>query len=231
MFSIYENLSEKMVPRALKRLVPYEKIIEDIKKNIKKDLSKSLDMQEFQKVQTYIAKFLKVYHSKVLPCFKLYPQIDPSYCTEATVQMLLDWWRYYHDQNAIRTITGSPGGDYQQEMTALENLSLGHLSPEYVDVPYNSDPSLYFNKVKKEINANQPFDYSYFGHSTACAGYSSLTLHWPRLPNIHIKRVYLYDPYPENQGDIYWSTYGTPWKYIHPLFGTLPLAAFVFLRR
>ncbi|MCK4784975.1 MAG: hypothetical protein KAV87_14580, partial [Desulfobacteraceae bacterium] len=70
MFSIYDNLSEKMVPKALKRFDPYEKIIKDIQDETGLDLSRSLYMEEFQRVQASIIGYIKLFYSKILPCFK-----------------------------------------------------------------------------------------------------------------------------------------------------------------
>ena len=225
-FSIYDNLSEKMVPEALRQFDPHEKIIRNIQDETGLDLSKPLHMEELQRVQSAIMVLVELFYSKILSCFNLYSQIDSNNCTEATVQMLLDWWRYDYNQNEIHTVMPANPSlvkDYQNEVTALMNLSLEQL---YAYSDFSPD----FSKVRREIDASRPFDHSYFGHSTACAGYRGIKLHVPSSGELSLESVYIYDPYPVNQGDIYWSTYGKPWeKWAVGLVS--PLQAFVYLTR
>ena len=54
-------------------------------------------------------------------------------------------------------------------------------------------------KAKDEIDANRPLKSGVPGHARACAGW------WSDGTNY----LYIYDPLPVNQGEIYWESWGS----------------------
>jgi len=228
-FSIYDNLSEEMVPETFKRFAVYEKIFKAFQDKTDLDLSKPLRMEEYQRAQAFIMGIIKLFYSKTLQGFPLYPQETNDYCTKATCQMLLDWWNYSYDQSDIAAAmvpnpACPPLDDYCLEVNGLMNLTNGQLHSE-------SDFTPSFNEVLSEINANRPFDYSFFGHSTACYGYRKLRISLYQTGGILNGDVYLHDPYPANQGAKRLKPYDEPWLWevTENLSWYLPLHAFVYL--
>ena len=113
--------------------------------------------------------------------------------------MILDFWRYYYAQNQVATAmgTGSGGTGWSGEVNGLTSLSCNHFTAQ-------QDMSPTFDKVKTEIEANRPFDYSYSYHAMACAGYKQQN--WYIVGTQPLRQVYLYDPSPVSTGTIRWET-------------------------
>jgi len=234
MLSFYDNISGRLVPKALKSFALYDILIEELQDRAGIDLFGLLDNDQFQVVQTSLTEMIRpFYKSKILTfcghgysheCFRLHSQSKKGYCVPATGQMILDFWRYYYSLNKIAKEMGTswiPGlntyvTSLNGEVNALESLTCDHFDSQ-------SDPNPTFNKVMQEINANRPFDYSYDHHAMACAGYRQATIQISGT--IPMQSVYLYDPWPINTGTIRWETYGTTSK----SFG--PVKWFIYLRR
>lgn len=209
--------------RSLKLFKKYENILTSLKRKRLK-IEKMLDFERFQAVQLAIKVLIPFYitrrlrfctHGSSHECFRMHGQEDGVWCVVATGQMILDFWRYYNTQNDIATAmgTGTGGTGWNGEVNGLNSLTCNHFTAQ-------SDMNPTFAKVRTEINANRPFDYSYSHHAMACAGYSRQIL--VPLGLNPVQSVYLYDPWPVNAGTIRWETWGA---------GNASVAGFVFLRR
>jgi hypothetical protein len=235
MSSLYDSISGRSLPKALKNFSLYDKLISKLMGRAGADLHGLIDGDHFQVVQTNLTAMLQpLYKSKILTfckhghsheCFRLHPQPKSGYCVPATGQMILDFWRYYYPLNKIAkemntSWIGFPINDYvttvNDEVKGLESLTCDHFDAQ-------SDLNPTFNKVMQEINANRPFDYSYAEHATACAGYSKATIQISGT--IPMQSVYLYDPWPANNGSIRWETFETASSAWGPVF------CFIYLRR
>ena len=137
-------------------------------------------------------------------CFILHAQQVNDYCSVATCQMILCYYRYYYAQNDIAPSLGySSGGGCPADVSAgYEALSNNHIDSTY-------DASATWNEARDQINLLQPMKSGVPGHARAIAGYSQ---------NIFIilgsstadKKLFVYDPWPWNAdlkagGDIYWE--------------------------
>lgn len=211
-YPVYENISTRTVPKAVRQFSSYDKLNAVIQRKAKVELPESLRLEKFDKVQAVLGdRMIALYYSKILTfcthdfsheCFRMHGQDNGYYCVVATGQMILDFWRYYESQNDIATAMGTTTGgtSYTGEVNGYKSLTCSHFDAQ-------SDSSPTFAKVKTEINANRPFDYSYSYHAMACAGYSDIKLHIIGLPAIQM--VYLYDPSPVGTGTIRWETWGS----------------------
>ncbi|UCH57205.1 MAG: C39 family peptidase [Candidatus Bathyarchaeota archaeon] len=132
-------------------------------------------------------------------CFELHGQTDPVWCAVATGQMILDWWRYYSDQNDIATAmgTGASGTYNSGQVNGYESLSNNQLDATY-------DTNATWTKARDEINENRPLKSGIPGHARACAG-------WKRWGTE--KWLYIYDPWPPDPsgdgGSVYWENWDT----------------------
>jgi hypothetical protein len=223
-FSVYDNIPEKVVPEAIEKFALYDKLVEELQERAGVDLAILLEIEEFHTVQTSLTAMLPYYYTKILTfcthgysheCFRLHPQETGVNCVPATGQMILDFWRYYNLQSDVATKmnTGSTGTGWTDEVNGLKSLTCSHFDAQ-------DDHSPTFDKVKTEINANRPFDYSYSYHAMACAGYRQVNIHI--LGTTPDQSVYIYDPSPVNTGTIRWETWGS---------GISAVAGFVYLRR
>ena len=127
----------------------------------------------------------------------LYPQQKDTWCTVATIQMIAEYYGYSYTQNYIAQKTGTTGsgGTYTTSEIAFFK--------DYVNMQdTHSDSSETFSEERVEISASRPFDSSIYSgsnvHARVCAGYDDS---WGR------SRLYIYDPWPVNEGDIYWESF------------------------
>lgn len=223
-FSVYENIPENEVPAAIKKFSLYDNLVEELQERAKLDLAVSLEYDALHAVQMGLVEMIPFYttkrltfctHSYTHECFRMHGQETGFWCVVATGQMILDFWRFNYPQSDIATEMGTTAGGtgYTGEVNGLESLTCSHFDAQ-------TDFSPTFNKVKTEIDANRPFDYSYSYHAMACAGYrqQNITL----LGTTPEQSVYLYDPSPVNVGTIRWETWGA---------GFSAIDGFVYLRR
>ena len=137
-------------------------------------------------------------------CFILHAQQVNDYCSVATCQMILCYFRYYYSQVEIAPALGySAGGGCPADVSAgYESLSNNHLKASY-------DPSPTWNKARDQINLLQPMKSGVPGHARAIAGYSN-NIFVIQGASTADKKLYVYDPWPWNAdlkagGDIYWE--------------------------
>lgn len=223
-WSFYGQIKEEQVQESVRHFEQYSRLKDEIQERSGVSLARNLKLTEAKTVQSNLLTILPAFTTKILTfcthgysheCFRMHGQENSVWCVVATGQMILDFWRYYNSQSNIATAmgTGSGGTGWTGEVNGLNSLTCSHFNAQ-------SDMSPTFAKVKTEINANRPFDYSYSYHAMACAGYRQQN--WYIFGTTPEQSVYLYDPWPPNVGTIRWETWGA---------GVSPVAGFVYLRR
>lgn len=178
--------------------------------------------QTFVVESRYIIPF---YSSKVIKfgprcsphdCFELYAQHTSVYCAVATGQMILDFYRYYFDQDDIATAmgTGATGTGNTGQVAGYESLSNNCLVATY-------DTTATWTEAKNEIDANRPVKSGVPGHARACAGWKRQNIFLIGQPPRRWLKIY--DPWPWNAdicagGQVYWEDWETKthtnWIYI-----------------
>lgn len=223
--SLYDSIPEPAVALAIEHFALYDKVLAEVEKRSKLKHGRGLEMLPFETIQASIVGMIQMWTTRRLTfcshaysheCFFLHGQETNVWCTVATGQMMLDFWRYYYSQAQIASAmgTGSGGTGWTGEENGFKSLTSNHFDSK-------SDFSATFDNAKAEIDANRPFDYSYSYHSMACAGYSQQNIYL--FGTQPVKQVYLYDPWPPNKGAIRWETWGDT--------SHSPVAGFVYLRR
>lgn len=134
------------------------------------------------------------------PCFELRGQLTNVWCVAASVQMVLDFYRYSYAQTRVATqlglgTTSSPiplpytrDGDV---VTALETLTSNALDANMSVAPT-------WPEFRTEIRANRPVVSFVPGHSRAIAGYTSTRIFTWFL----FRGLLVYDPWPPTTGVI-----------------------------
>lgn len=222
-YSFYAHLPEEAVARGIQRYGLHEKLAAEFEKQSGRKLGPKMERRDFDVVQVAVIAQLKRWNNRLLTfcshsysheCFVMHGQETYWWCVVATGQMMLDFWRYNFTQTQIAAAMNTVSGtDWSDEEDGFESLTADQFDSR-------SDFSPTFLKVREEIDANRPFDYSYSYHSMACAGYSERNINL--IGRAPVKQVYLYDPWPVGVGTIRWEAWST---------GALMLAGFVYLRR
>jgi Peptidase_C39 like family len=143
-------------------------------------------------------------------CYELRGQETNVWCVAASVQMVLDFYRYDYAQTRVASQLGlgtksNPSGlPYSRDgdtATALEVLSNQSLT-----ATMNSSPT--FAQYRSEILANRPLVSFIPGHSRSVAGYTrtrSILLPW-----LNFNGLCVFDPWPPNAGVITrWENFDT----------------------
>jgi peptidase C39-like protein len=143
-------------------------------------------------------------------CYELRGQETNVWCVGASVQMMLDFYRYNYSQTKIAvqlglgTPTNPNGLPYARVgdvVTQLQVMSNNALTAQLI-----VNPS--FNDFVTEINQNRPMISFIPGHSRTVAGYTQSRL------SIHsvggFRGLLVYDPWPPNAGVITrWENFDT----------------------
>ncbi len=215
-WSFLDSIDRKSVPSRLKR---YKKLNDLTKKVFKKDYGIAIyKISDLYKVADLAKISLKLRNEKKLKfcthyrydetgshhCFILHAQQVNDYCSVATCQMILCYYRYYYSQNDIAPDLGySSGSGCPPDVSAgYETLSNNHLN-----CSFDSSPT--WNEARDQINLLQPMKSGVPGHARAIAGYSTSNYIILSSPTAD-KKLYIYDPWPWNAdlkagGDIYWE--------------------------
>lgn len=137
-------------------------------------------------------------------CFILHAQQVNDYCSVATCQMILCYYRYYYSQNTIAPSLGySAGSGCPADVSAgYESLSNNHIDATY-------DSSATWTEARNQINLLQPMKSGVPGHARAIAGYSN-NIFAILGSTSSDQKLFVYDPWPWNAdlkagGDIYWE--------------------------
>ena len=137
-------------------------------------------------------------------CFILHAQQLSDYCSVATCQMILCYYRYYYGQNDIAPSLGytSGNGCPADVSGGYESLSNNHLN-----ATYDTTPS--WTEACNQINQLQPMKSGVPGHARAIAGYSRNMFSILGADDSD-RKLFVYDPWPWNAdlkagGDVYWE--------------------------
>jgi hypothetical protein len=143
------------------------------------------------------------------PCYELRGQLTSVWCVAASVQMILDFYRYNYAQTRIAqelrlgTINNPNGLPYSRDgdvVTVLEDLTSNALSANM-----NASPN--WTEFRSEIRANRPLISFINGHSRTVAGYT-----YTRISTWFVFRgLLVYDPWPPTAGVITrWENINSP---------------------
>jgi peptidase C39-like protein len=142
------------------------------------------------------------------PCYELRGQQTSVWCVAASVQMLLDFYRYNYPQTRIASELGlgtlaSPSGlPYGNEQLVVDKLE--SLTSNALTAAMNWAPS--WTEFRTEIRANRPLISFIPGHSRTVAGYLRSGLPWLSP----FRGLLVYDPWPPNAGVITrWENFDT----------------------
>lgn len=133
-------------------------------------------------------------------CYEVRGQETNVWCVGASVQMLLDFYRYEYTQVRLAselglgTLANPAGLPYSRDgdvVTVIEKMSVNAL-----DASMNTSPS--FSEFVTEIDANRPLISFVPGHSRTVAGYYRSYLSIIGAPSFH--GLLVYDPWPPNAG-------------------------------
>jgi hypothetical protein len=143
-------------------------------------------------------------------CYELRGQQTSVWCVGASVQMVLDFYRYEYTQvrlaqelglGTLANPNGLPYANDSLVVTVLEDLSSGALDATM----FTTNP---FSRFRTEINANRPLVSFIPGHSRTVAGYTETT--WLILAAAGFRGLCVYDPWPPNAGVITrWENFDT----------------------
>ncbi len=135
------------------------------------------------------------------PCYELRGQQTSVWCVAASVEMLLNFYRYQYDQPRLaqemglgtcEAPNGLPYGEENKVVTTIETLSSNTL-----DATAIADPA--WSTFQNEIAANRPLISFIPGHSRTVAGYTRTLIALPgQLP---FKGLLVYDPWPPTDCD------------------------------
>ena len=134
------------------------------------------------------------------PCFELHGQLTSVWCVAASVQMVLDFYRFNYTQERIAadlglgTLANPNGLPYSRDgdvVTVLQNLTSVALTASM-----NTSPT--WTEFVAEIKADRPLISFIPGHSRAVAGYTSTRLFTWYL----FRGLLVYDPWPPTTGVI-----------------------------
>ncbi len=130
------------------------------------------------------------------PCYELRGQQTSVWCVAASVEMLLNFYRYSYDQPRLATElglgtcevpNGLPYGQEDKVVTTIEKLSSNTLDATKIATP---DWSVY----RDEIRANRPMISFIPGHSRTVVGYTQNLFTLPT--EVAFKGLLIYDPWP-----------------------------------
>jgi hypothetical protein len=135
-----------------------------------------------------------------VPCYELRGQITNVWCVAASVQMILDFYRYNYAQTRIASelglgTTANPNGlPYTRDNDVV--VVLEQLTSNALDAAMNTSPT--WTEFRDEVRANRPLISFIPGHSRTVAGYTaSSVFSWYTF-----RGLLVYDPWPPTGGVI-----------------------------
>ncbi|WP_018611877.1 hypothetical protein [Segetibacter koreensis] len=170
---------------------------------VEKDLSKEL--YNSSKLPNYPDLFIDVASNvrndsdltleKKISGFTLIPQQKSNYCAVAVGEMILKFFQFSYEQDRIAEVmrvqeTGALNDDQIRALRELSNNTLTCLL----------DLSPSFNEAVMNINILRPLKSGIPRHARAIAGWKTI-----KAENNLTEWVYVYDPWPVNEGNIYWE--------------------------
>lgn len=143
-------------------------------------------------------------------CYELRGQETNVWCVGASVQMVLDFYRYEYTQTRLATELGlgtstNPNGlPYSNDYLVVDVLE--KMSCNALNASMNTNPN--FSEYASEINANRPLISFIPGHSRTVVGYTQSL--FSILGQAPFRGLLVYDPWPPNTGVITrWENYNT----------------------
>ncbi len=130
------------------------------------------------------------------PCYELRGQQTSVWCVAASVQMLLDFYRYRYDQPRLAeemqlgTCNAPNGLPYGEEHKVVDTIE--KLSSNTLDATAIANPG--WAVFESEIRANRPLISFIPGHSRTVAGYTHSLIHLADQPAF--RGLLVYDPWP-----------------------------------
>ncbi len=144
------------------------------------------------------------------PCYELRGQQTNVWCVAASVEMVLNFYRYSYDQirlaqelglGTLANPNGLPYARVGDVVTVMENLTSNAL-----DVTMHTNPG--WNIFRDEVRANRPLISFIPGHSRTVAGYTRSLI--ALVNQIPFRGLLVYDPWPPNAGVITrWENFAT----------------------
>jgi Peptidase_C39 like family len=137
-----------------------------------------------------------------VPCYELHGQETSVWCVAASVQMVLDFYRYEYTQvrlaqeMGLGTLAHPKGLPYGQEHKVVDTLQ--KLTGDALTAHLNTSPN--WGEFRSEILANRPLISFIPGHSRTVAGYTEsgiLNIIEELTP---FRGLLVYDPWPPNMG-------------------------------
>src|SRR5579884_1011375 len=142
-------------------------------------------------------------------CYEVRGQETSVWCVAASVQMVLDFYRYGYTQTRIAdrlglgTLQNPSGLPYSRDgdvAAALQALTADALSATMLTTPP-------FATYSTEIDANRPLISFIPGHSRTVAGFDQVI---STVPALNFEGLLVYDPWPPNAGVITrWENFAT----------------------
>jgi len=143
--------------------------------------------------------------TKTLSGFPLYPQQGSAWCAFATAQMISGYYGYSRTQTGIASTMGvnpnngatieQAGSNYYQVSTANGGLGKSGSFIRYTG-------QFTYTDIMNELGSNRPLHTDRYEsasyHARAIAGYSYTGTS---------QYIYIYDPWPVNQGSLYWENW------------------------
>lgn len=140
-------------------------------------------------------------------CYELRGQLTNVWCVAASVQMILDFYRYNYDQTRIAqelglgTLANPNGLPYSRDqdvVTVIERLTSNALNSNMTTTPN-------WTEFRDEIRANRPLISFIPSHSRTVAGYTRQRVGW-----YVFRGLLVYDPWPPTTGVITrWENFST----------------------
>lgn len=130
------------------------------------------------------------------PCYELRGQQTHVWCVPASVEMLMNFYRYQYsqprlaqelDQGTCTAPSGLPYGDEYKVVNTIEKLS-----SKTLDATAIANPT--WAIYEKEIKANRPLISFIPAHSRTVAGYTKSMIQF--LNQVPFKGLLVYDPWP-----------------------------------
>ena len=135
------------------------------------------------------------------PCYELRGQQTPVWCVAASVEMLLNFYRYQYDQVRLADEldlgtcahpNGLPYSQVAKVVTVIEDLTSNALN-----ATMHTDPG--WTVFRNEIRANRPMISFVPSHSRTVTGYTQSMIHLPAA--LPFKGLLVYDPWPPTDCD------------------------------
>ncbi|MBE0658231.1 MAG: C39 family peptidase [Bryobacteraceae bacterium] len=143
-----------------------------------------------------------------VPCYELRGQQTNVWCVGASVEMILNFYRYNYTQvrlatelglGTLQNPNGLPYARVGDVVTVIERLT-------NLDCTMHTNPS--WTTFRSEIRANRPLISFVPGHSRTVVGYTRSMIALPG--NVAFRGLLVYDPWPPNAGVITrWENFNT----------------------